>query len=295
MNFTVVDLGNFNIKYIGNDFQGMFSSKISTDYQSYEDGFQRIELTGAKTYIGIGELSREFNKADREYIPQLLYALCRANEGGTIETNLVLLLPIIQMENKSKLSAALKDKEFDFKCNGIDKIVSIKDVLVLPEGYMSYFALDDEDKQGDICILDLGSRTVNVCVLEDGSIQKINTIKLGSFDFYSQIKSEENSKGNDYIEEDIPRLIKDGIVEVASEKYDNFLDQILNAVKPYVNIRTYNTIFTGGTSILLGDSIQKLKLPQYKVMEDPLNSNAIGAKKAAEMIWSAENVDKQAQ
>lgn len=30
---TVVDLGNFNIKHIGQDGSGMFSSKISTDYQ----------------------------------------------------------------------------------------------------------------------------------------------------------------------------------------------------------------------------------------------------------------------
>ncbi|MDD3224746.1 MAG: hypothetical protein PHX70_08650 [Clostridium sp.] len=31
---TVVDLGNMNIKYIG-DNEGMFSSKVATDYQRW--------------------------------------------------------------------------------------------------------------------------------------------------------------------------------------------------------------------------------------------------------------------
>lgn len=290
---TYVDLGNYNIKYTGAGGSGMFSSKISTDYQSFPEGFQRIEIdNGMNTsYIGIGSLSREFNKADREYIPQLLYAICKANKEDTIETSLALLLPIIQMENKSKLLDTLKDKTFDFRYNGQDRIVSIKNVLVLPEGYVSEFALSDKDRQGSICLLDMGSRTVNLCVLENGKIQKLNTIKLGSFDFYSQIKNQENAKGNDYQEEDIPRLIQDGIIKVFQKQYNDFLDQLLNAVKPYVNIKTYNTIFTGGTSLLLKDSIEKLNLPKYKIMDNALNSNVLGAKAAAEMIWrAAENV-----
>lgn len=288
---TVVDLGNFNIKMAGKNSTGMFSSKISTDYQAYEDGFQRIELNGMKTYIGIGALSKEFNKAERDYLPQLLYAVCMANKSDTdiIETNLTLLLPIIQMENKTKLLDTLKGKEFDFKYNGEDRIIKIDDMIVLPEGYMTYFSLSDADKQGDICILDLGSRTINVCILEDSKICKLNTVKLGSFDFYSQIKNQENAKGNDYVEEDIPRLIKNGIIKVFQKQYSDFLEQILNAVKGYVNLKTYKTIFTGGTSLLLQDAINKLNLPSFKIADNPLNSNLLGAKVASEIIWNDEN------
>ncbi|MDD3224737.1 MAG: ParM/StbA family protein [Clostridium sp.] len=291
MKITVVDLGNMNIKYIGEGCKGMFSSKISMDYQSYKDGFQRIELEGSVTYIGIGQLSREFNKAERDYLPQLLYANSLANKESNIETNLTLLLPIIQMENKVRLIGSLKNKEFNFKFNDEKRVIKIKECLVLPECYVSYFSLSEEDKQGDVCILDLGSRTINICVLENGKIQKLNTVKLGSFDFYSKIKAQENAKGEDYTEEDIPRLIKNGTIKIFNKQYAEFLNEILNSIKSYVNIKTYKTIFTGGTSLMLEEYINKLNLPNFKIHDDPLSSNVKGAKIASELLWKASAAD----
>lgn len=285
MKITVVDLGNINIKYVG-DNQGMFSSKITNDYQSYEEGFQRVEYNGIKTYIGVGELSREFNKADRDYMAQLLYAIGKANNEDTKETNLTLLLPIIQMKNKKKLVENLKGKTFNFKFNGIDRSIKVNDLLVLPEGYASYYSLDTEDRKGDVCILDLGSRTINICVLENGKIVKTNTVKLGSFDFYSKIKSLENAKGEDFSEEDIQRLIGNGLIKVESKQYVTFLGDILNAVKPYANLKTYNTIFTGGTSLILKDYISKLPLTKFKIHSNALTSNVIGALEASKKVWS---------
>lgn len=286
---TIVDLGNMNVKFIGEDEQGVFSSKISTDYQSYPDGFQRVEINGRATYIGIGALSREFNKLEKDYIPQLLYSICRANnKADIVETNLAILLPILQMENKGKFIENLKNKEFSLKFNGQDRMIKINDVLVLPEGYTSYFSLSDEDKKGDVCIIDMGSRTVNICTLENGKIQNLNTVKLGSFDFYSKIKALENSKGEDYTEEDIPRLIKNGTVKVFQKQYGEFLNEILNSIKGYVNIKTYRTVFTGGTSIMLQDVINKLTLPNFKIHENALNSNAVGALAASKIVWGSE-------
>lgn len=287
MNITAVDLGNYNVKFVGKDGSGLFSSRMSTEYQAYPDAFQRISMNDSMDtyYIGTGSLQREFNKVNKQFVPQILYSVCRANEGEIIDTNLVTLLPIVQMENKSKIINTLKNKEFAIKFNGKNRVVVINDVKVLPEGYMSYYSLPEADKQGDICILDIGSRTVNICVLQDGSIQKLKTVKIGSFDFYTQIKDKENSRGSDYAEEDIQRLINNKTIEITPGQYDNFLKQILNTIKPIVNISTYNVIFTGGGGLLLKDSIQKLNLPKYKLMDDPLNSNVVGAKKAVEMIW----------
>lgn len=286
---TVVDLGNINVKYIG-DNKGKFSSKITNDYQSYEEGFQRIEYNGITTYIGIGELSREFNKAERDYMAQLLYALGKANAADIKETNLTLLLPIIQMKNKAKLVDALKGKPFNFKFNGEDRNIKINDLMVLPEGYASYYSLEDDDRKGDVCIIDLGSRTINICVLENAKIVKTNTIKLGSFDFYSKIKAIENAKGEDFTEEDVQRLIDNGIIKVEPKQYIEFLGDILNTVKPYVNLKTYNTIFTGGTSLMLKEYISKLKLNKFKVHQNALTSNVDGALEASKKVWN--NGDK---
>ncbi|WP_061293639.1 ParM/StbA family protein [Clostridium botulinum] len=288
MKITVVDLGNINVKYAG-DNKGRFSSKITNDYQSYEEGFQRIEYNGIKTYIGVGELSREFNKADRDYMAQLLYALGKANNSDTKETNLTLLLPIIQMKNKKKLMETLKEKTFNFKFNGIDRSIKANDLLVLPEGYASYYSLSEEERKGDLCIIDLGSRTINICVLENGKIVKMNTVKLGSFDFYSKIKSMENAKGEDFIEEDIQRLIDNGLIKVEPQQYIDFLGEILNAIKPYVNLKTYNVIFTGGTSLILKDYIAKLPLTNFKIHSNALTSNVEGAMEASKKVWNNGN------
>ncbi|NFJ83888.1 ParM/StbA family protein [Clostridium botulinum] len=288
MKITVVDLGNINVKYVGEN-KGRFSSKITNDYQSYEEGFQRVEFNGTKTYIGVGELSREFNKADRDYMAQLLYALGKANNSDTKETNLTLLLPIIQMKNKKKLMETLKEKTFNFKFNGIDRSIKANDLLVLPEGYASYYTLSEEERKGDLCIIDLGSRTINICVLENGKIVKMNTVKLGSFDFYSKIKSMENAKGEDFIEEDIQRLIDNGLIKVESKQYIDFLGEILNAIKPYVNLKTYNVIFTGGTSLMLKEYIAKLPLTNFKIHSNALTSNVEGAMEASKKVWNNGN------
>ncbi|MHB9943633.1 heat-shock protein Hsp70 [Clostridium sporogenes] len=288
MKITVVDLGNINVKYVGEN-EGRFSSKITSDYQSYEEGFQRVEYNGIKTYIGVGELSREFNKADRDYMAQLLYALGKANNSDTKETNLTLLLPIIQMKNKKKLMETHKEKTFNFKFNGIDRSIKANDLLVLPEGYASYYSLSEEERKGDLCIIDLGSRTINICVLENGKIVKMNTVKLGSFDFYSKIKSMENAKGEDFIEEDIQRLIDNGLIKVEPQQYIDFLGEILNAIKPYVNLKTYNVIFTGGTSLMLKQYISKLPLTNFKIHSKALTSNVEGAMEASKKVWNNGN------
>jgi plasmid segregation protein ParM len=283
---TVVDWGNMAVKYIGTDSRGSFSSRISNDYQAYEEGFQRIEIDGRISYFEIGELQKEYNKCEKDFIPQLLYSICRGNnKEEIIETNLSLLLPTIQMQNKPKLIEKLKNKEFSFKYNGKDRVVKIMDVMILPEGYISYFSLSDEDKTGSIAIIDIGSRTVNLAVLHNGKVEKLNTVKLGSYDFYSKIKNIENAKGEDFIEEDIQRLIDESVIKIYQKQYAEFLNEILNSIKSYVNLKTYKCIFTGGTSLMLQEYISKLPLPSFKIHEDALNSNVNGALEASKLAW----------
>lgn len=282
---TVVDLGNYNIKYVG-ETKGNFSARFTTDYQAYEEGFQRIELDGRKIYFEVGELQKEFNKAEKDFIPQVLYSICKANQlDEIIETNLTLLLPTGQMQNKPKIIEQLKNKEFEFKFNGKDRVVKILDILVLPEGYISYFSLSSEDKKGSIALVDIGSRTINLAVLHDGKVEKLNTVKLGTYDFYSKIKNIENGKGEDYKEEDIQRLINEGVVKVYQKNYVEFLNEILNSIKSYVNLKTYKVIFVGGGSLMLEEYINKLTLPNMKIDENADTSNVRGALEASKKVW----------
>lgn len=66
-------------------------------------------------------------------------------------------------------------------------------------------------------------------------------------------------------------------------QYRKFLSKIFNSIKSYVNIKTYKTIFTGGTSIMIEEYINKLSLPNFKIHDKPLTSNVLGAKSASEL------------
>lgn len=284
---TVLDMGNYTIKYVG-DTKGCFSSKYTTDYQSYPDSFQRVEIDGFITYLTIGEFSKEYDKTNKEdFIPQLMYSICKANNENAIGTNLCLMLPVMQMANKNKLLEIInKHKFLKFKFNGKDREVSIQDTLILPEGYSSYFSLTTEEKSGDICIIDLGSRTINIAIFENGKVVKLQTVKLGSYDFYTKIKNIENK---DYSEEDIQRLIDNKIITVEPKEYASFLNNILNAIKPYANLSTYKVYWTGGTSLMLQNQINQLDLKNSTILENAETSNVDGAMEAAKKVWSNGN------
>ncbi len=282
---TVVDAGNYNMKYMGKGEMGSFSSKVSTDEQAYNDAYDRIEMDGKITYIGqFGELSREYNKVDRNLLPQILFAVCKANNDiDVINTNIATMLPILQMPNKTKIISQLKSQnQFKVKFNGKEKTIYIKEVAVLPESFASFYDMTPQQQKEDVCIIDCGSRTVNICTfIDSGRLEKTATIKLGSLDFFKKVKALEASKGKDYVEEDIERLIKNGKISVADKQYKDFFSEILNSIKADVNIENYTTYFTGGTAKMFEKYIPN----SCKIFTNPLYSNLNGALKASELKW----------
>lgn len=279
MRNVTVDLGNYNTKYLGEN-KGMFSSKISTAFNPNGEMFERISFHGATTYITVGQLEREFSKVDKNYMPILLYAISKATTDTNI--NLCLLLPVNQLPKKERMIQELKGKSFSFEINGITRKIFIHNVAILPEGYVSFYSLDNVDDK-DILIIDIGSRTVNYASFIEGKIEKSFTNKIGTYDFYSKIKELENSKGEDYLEEDIERLINRGRITVSHDMYLDFLKEILNYTKGQINIKSYTVYFTGGGSKLLEDYI-KSNTP-CEIHEDAVYSNVIGASNLCKQVW----------
>lgn len=285
MKVTVVDMGNYNYKYDGAKGVGVFSSKYTKEPQAYPEGMERIELDGIVTYIGIGKLEREFNKSDKNFLPQLLYAICKANEDqAVISTNLTMLLPAVQMPLKEKVVKKVKDKTFKVFFNGTPKTISIKEVLVLPEGYAGYFNLNAKDRKEDLLLLDMGSRTVNMDVIIDGKINKMETLPKGSLDLATNIMKIENAKGKKYTEEDIERLVNKGKIKVDDVTYEMFLDDILDLIKNHVDINNYKVVCFGGLSIWLKEYI-KNKIEDVTILDNALVANVEGAKIASKAIW----------
>ena len=109
MKNVIIDIGNYNFKYKG-DAQGLFSSKYHTNFEPNPEAYERIEFNGVTTYIGVGELEREYNKADKNIIPQVLYAISKATKDNDI--NLCLLMPLNQLPQKQVIIDKFAGKSF---------------------------------------------------------------------------------------------------------------------------------------------------------------------------------------
>lgn len=290
---TVVDLGNYNVKAINNNGQEIkFKSNMSRDFESYPDAFKYIKIDGEYTYFEKGNFSLEYIKTNKDYTAQLLYAVAKVNEDiEEIETNLTLLLPIGEMQEKKKYIEALKGK--DFECTvklkkKMDKKIRIKDVLVVPEGYTSYFMLEDKYKTGSLLIVDIGGRTTNLVAMINGEPKVLKTLKIGIIDFYSRIKELNSEK--EYNLEDIDRLINEGKIKITEKQLVNFTNDIINEIKIFVKLEHYeHVVFTGGGATVIKTVIENRLPKNCIVLNEPLTSNIKGALEVSNITWSNDN------
>jgi plasmid segregation protein ParM len=290
---SVIDLGNYNVKGINQDGLRIdFKSNLSRNFETYPDGFNYVLLDGEYTYFEKGVFSKEYIKTNKDYTAQLLYAIAKLHEDvENIETNLTLLLPISEMEHKQKYIEDLKGKEFKYTVKTskkINKTVKINDVLVIPEGYASYFTLEDSIKTSSVLLIDVGGRTSNVVAMNSGKPQVLNTYKVGVLNFYSKLKKLNEAK--EYNLEDVERLIEKGDIAVTEKQLAAFTNDVINEIKIDVNLSHYDdVIWTGGGSTVIGNMITN-KLPKNcTVNEEPLYSNILGALEVSKITWGNSN------
>lgn len=294
---TVNDLGNYNTKALDVDTNKKicFSSKTSKDYESTPELFNWVKYEEGITYFEKGNFSMENVKTNKDFTNQLLYSMAKLYDEEEIETNLCLLLPTQQMtiENKTKY-LNLKDKTFEYECRANGNVgkrkLTIKDVMVLPEGYVTFFSLPKELQTKSILIIDIGGRTSNYCSFINGILEVNKTSNIGSLDFYERIRLQNSSKQCDL--KDIERFIKSKYVIVHKKDYIRFYNDIIEDVQSHGCILDHfdNIIFSGGGSSLLNIDCVKEKIPQKaKVLDNNLYSNVIGAGVVAKMKWGDDN------
>lgn len=294
---SVIDLGNYNVKGINQDGKRIdFKSNISRNYETYPDGFNYVLLDGEYTYFEKGVFSKEYIKTNKDYTAQLLYAIAKLHEEvQNIITNVTLLLPISEMEHKQKYIDDLKGKEFKYTVKTsrkMDKTVKINDVIVVPEGYASYFTIEDNIKTSSVLLIDVGGRTSNVVAMESGKPQVLNTYKIGVLNFYSKLKKLNEDK--EYNLEDVERLIEKGDIKVTPKQLATFTNDIINEIKIEVNLNHYdNVIWTGGGSKVI-ESIINDNLPEYcSVNKEPLYSNILGALTVSKITWGIKDGEEE--
>lgn len=277
-----IDLGNYNIK----TSEGIsFSSRFTEGVSENPVGEEIIKFN-EKTYtMTKGVFDNTFDKSKKEYLPNLLYAIAKSSSSKDTEFDIVLGVPLDNLGITNNLKEELENKEFEFEYNGKEKKIKINRVATVGEGISTYYNLNENDRDKDCLIIDIGGRTVNVCSFIDKKLDKKFTIIDGMINLYDNIKLKENLIGKNYKTEDIERLIKRGIITDIENEKIKFINGILNQVQLYIDRNTFDIFFTGGGSIELKEDLAKI-LPNAVFVENALFSNVNGNKEIAKIQWS---------
>lgn len=274
-----IDLGNYNVK---TSTGVIFNSKFTTVTPADTKEEFCLEYNGVKYYIDRGKFDKEFNKADKDYIPLLLAACYKSVKAREIE--LLLGTPLSQVKQKDKIINNLLGETFNFKVNGISQSITFRRVGVLPEGYSSFYVLNKFQRNTRVIIIDIGGRTINVVSFIKGKLEKSDTIPFGIMDFYETIKERENDKGFKLTVEEIENLIEDNRIDDVNFEKEEFIKSILNEIKMNFETKLYDIYFTGGGTVVLSDII-RAKIRRANIMENPIFSNVNGNYNIAKAKW----------
>ena len=282
----MVDLGNANIK---TNTGIVFSSRFSHGKPINPLGESVITFNGESYTMEHGYFDNKFNKAKKNFMPNLLYAIIRSSDVKQEDFNLMLNYPVDNAAVSSEFKELLSNKEFKVNyqkgSKSIDRTIRIHNVNLVPECVASYYTLNSNQRAEDLMIIDIGSRTTNVAVFTKRKLIEKFTIPLGSIDLFSTIMTRWNNDNGDNKQiEDIERLIDIGYITDTEVEEMQFLDDIMNQIDRRVDRKTYINYYTGGTSLRLQFLIENYVEPNGTLMDNPLFSNVNGSKVIFEAI-----------
>lgn len=289
LHILAVDLGNYNIK---TSESTIFRSTYTLDNIGIDPlATEKIEYNGNTYLIGKGEFDTTFNKAKKEYLPNLLYAIASTTPQEIEEIGLVLGVPIDNLGLSDAFKSDLDGKEFQFKFNGADRKIKISKLGIVGEGLSSYYTLDDKTREKDLLIIDVGGRTVNVVTYKNKKLDQKFTIPTGTITYHSKIAERENFKGDDIKVEVVREYISKNIITDLEDIAFDFIKGMLNQIGK-IDTRPYKVLFTGGGSIDLLDYLKKYEYPDkmknfkdFELIDNPVFSNASGNKVIGSIKW----------
>jgi len=276
-----IDLGNRNIKvaYKKGDkvhidsFQARFTDEEQQDYSSAEV----IEIDGVKYCIEQGNYDFEFNKTEKNYLPLLLTAISRATDEEELE-----IMMGAPAEHVSGLREVFKqqllDKEIEFKYKAEKRKIKIKKVGVIGEGFASYFTLPSavRNVNGNLGIIDIGGRTINIATFINGKQDKVCTLNFGIIDLKNNLLKELKKAGKDYDINTIENLLANGKLNIEEKEKETLIKKIINDTKLYkIDINLYSWFIIGGGAIDIGNILDNY-FGKDSIVKDALYTNVLG-------------------
>lgn len=277
-----IDIG---YTFTKDESKNKFKSAYTT-IDSVVTGAHKLKVDNKTFYVGTGKETIDLDKCETE-----INRLCLLTDLALSQDDeffIVTGLPINQYkEQKDKLKNFFllqNNKEVSIN-DKIEKIIRINDILVYPQGVG---ALYSQNIQGDIIIVDIGGRTLDVALIEmvDGKyqLQKSNTWYEGMLVLYSKVIEVINKKFELSLE---PRYAEKFLLnglELFGEKQDltftvpvvqEHFEKIFRELMLNYPSKTTPIYLCGGGAHLLYNAFQK-RFPNVQLMQEGQFANVMG-------------------
>ena len=278
----IVDLGNYNVKVQCGDEDLIFVSTFAV-YDAADTSEKTLLTYEGTTYRMEFEkdFDGEYNKAMKNYKPNLLWALDKSGVQDGDRIRLLLGLPITSLGQSDKIRNDLVAKSFTFTTTE-EKTIYIDEVIIIGECISSYYMLPSEIRDKDLVLIDIGGRTTNVTEYKNKRIVNKDTFALGTIDYYDRVKKRFNNEAGQNVETyNVRHYMKTGVIPKYDDIATDIVDEIMNKVKGPFNLGLGKIIvFTGGGSLDLRKEIEGYN-KNYLFLENPLHSNNKGKRRIA--------------
>lgn len=273
-----IDMGNYNIK---SSTGVIFRSTFEPGKPINPLGENVITYDGSSFTMEKGHFDNKYNKAQKNFLPNLFYAIIKSSNVENEDFNLMLNYPLDNEKVAEEFKTILTDKEFKIEYQRGQKVVNrtikIHDVRCVGESLSSYYTLNANQRAEDLFIADIGGRTTNVSVFQNGKLVDKFTVPSGTLDLFETIVTRwNNDNGDNKTVEEAERLINKGYITDCEVEYKQFLDELMNKIEKKLDRKTYINYYTGGGSELLKDLIENYLSPKGTIMENPLFTNCNG-------------------
>lgn len=273
-----LDLGNYNIKTSEMVCFPSYFQEGPNDNPLGED----VIIYDKKTYtMQKGDFDNTYNKALKNYIPNVLYALDKSSRVAK-EFDLFLGVPADNTGIIEDFRKTLQNKDFEFKINGTVRKIKINRIMGVGEGISAFYSLPAELRALPTSVIDIGGRTVNVGVFQNHRLIKRFTVPQGMIDLYDNIAKRYNSNGNRVVAEQVNDLIDRGFIKDVHVEYTAFVKKIMNRIDKEVDRQFYNVYYCGGGAVRLE---KQLLLYGGNLMPNPLFANVLGNRNIAKSQW----------
>lgn len=257
----------------------------------------RVQYEGKDYILGDGaeKYSLDYNKTT-SLLHKLVtyYALSRMTETKD-EFKIMTALPLnLYSSLKSTYEAYLKTRDYvPLSVDGVKKYIHIQECRCFPEGVAALYANDPQRYRDDIIgILDIGSLTINGCIMHNLNLVKesVFTVNSGTVILSNKLQKELNGRLllnlRDYQMQNIIQHGMKGAEGIIRDVIGDHLQELILKMQkhnwPFESLRI---LLTGGGSLLLEEHLTKL-FPGAFLGQDCVYDNVKGLYEIAKVVYA---------